>query len=893
MSHRFARAAFACSSLLAASAAFACSGRVHIEVKNSGIYALGYAAIVAAQPQLADCAPESLALTERGKQVPIRVVADAHGKFAPGARIEWIGHALHGPNSWFDPYSTVNVYQLAASAGTHARVREVAPPEHADKLATLVRRQHYEQENLLLRLNNEEMKPGDEPDVWQWAKLTPIDVKPFSFAFDLADLASARDASITLNLRGVSNVLAAKDKTKPFDHRIEVTLNGNLLQTLEWDGRKELRRDLTLPATALKARDNVLELRVVKRALPDNPDGFIVDVVMLNWIEVAYPAGGDVDASAAAFTAAPGAAIALTHRGAGALAVLGDDGVLRTAQAIAKDRYRFAAASANVDLYPLIEGHSAKPSLVRAVAADDLRVAEPGYDYLMVAHPTLLDAIAPLARYHAEHGLRVETVNADDVYDQFNGGIPHPRAIRAFVAWASANWHVKPRFLLLVGDASTAVHHDPRNGKLGTSSYLMTPDPPPAQILPGAGFGGMDSYAYPEAVNQVASRNLIPTWQYPTAEGQGASDNDYATLREGNFHPTLAVGRFPVVTPEEVKVIVDKTLDYLDDPAPGDWRRAVTFVSTSEVSSFKDGSDKIAQSLDRRGFATRSIYSDFNEKSRERYEQTRATLRRDLDAGNLLVHFLGHGGSYIWRVGPMGDLFSLDDVSKLTNTGRYPMVLAMTCFSAPFDNPSDDSIGERFLREADKGAVAVFASSWKNSPNPAYSKTFIDELLKPGKPIGDAIVAAKATIADRDFVETYNLLGDPALVLARPEGTLQLERINARWNPYALVRIPQRDFGGDVYADWIDANGAVVQTRHYHSRDTLFALPLVDKAVTLSVYVVDGRNGYTAAGGVSLLAPPPPRPKFRRSSPPRPRAADTISRAGFEEYDVPEPAHGK
>ena len=126
------------------------------------------------------------------------------------------------------------------------------------------------------------------------------------------------------------------------------------------------------------------------------------------------------------------------------------------------------------------------------------------------------------------------------------------------------------------------------------------------------------------------------------------------------------------------------------------------------------------------------MYSDAREKDAAHYKNVRESLRQDLDAGNLLVHFLGHGGQYIWRVGPIGDLFSLDDVSALKNVGRYPMVLAMTCFSAPFDHPTEDSIGERFLRESDKGAVAVFAASWSNWPDPAHSKALVEALLKPG-----------------------------------------------------------------------------------------------------------------------------------------------------------------
>ena len=484
-----------------------------------------------------------------------------------------------------------------------------------------------------------------------------------------------------------------------------------------------------------------------------------------------------------------------------------------------------------------------------------MRADTAGDDYLIVAHPRLLQAIQPLAQYHREHGHQVAVIDVNDIYDQFNDGIIHPVAIRNLVAWGTQHWATKPRYLLLVGDASTDVNHDMRNGRLTGSSYQLTPVALPNQVLTGDGFREMQTYAYDR---QLPNRNLIPTWQFPTAEGQSASDNDFVTMKAGDFHPTLAVGRFPVVEPDEVKAIVDKTLEYLSKPAPGPWRHNVTFVSTSEVASFKQGSDKIATDLEHQGFATSNIYTDFNDKDVAHYQQARTTLRDHLDAGSLLVHFLGHGGSYIWRVGPMGDLFSLDDVSRLQNAGRYPMVLAMTCFSAPFDNPTDDSIGERFLREANKGAVAVFASSWKDSPNPEYSENLITELLKLGNPIGDAIVAAKAKIVDRDFVEMYNLLGDPALVLARPQSKLQLARSADRWNPQLLVRIPSSDFGGEVDVDWTDADGKILVSNHYQARDTQFALTLVAKAAAVSVYAADTRNGYTAAGGMSLLEPSKP-----------------------------------
>ena len=108
--------------LSAAVDASACSGRAHIEIEDSGVYAIDYAALTTAQPSLADCRADDLYLLNRGKEVPIRVSADANGMFSAGQSVVWVGAMLHGPQSWFDQYSSVNVYQLGASPGAHARL---------------------------------------------------------------------------------------------------------------------------------------------------------------------------------------------------------------------------------------------------------------------------------------------------------------------------------------------------------------------------------------------------------------------------------------------------------------------------------------------------------------------------------------------------------------------------------------------------------------------------------------------------------------------------------------------------------------------------------------------------------------------------------------------------
>ncbi|HEU4663672.1 MAG TPA: C25 family cysteine peptidase, partial [Dokdonella sp.] len=731
---------------------------------------------------------------------------------------------------------------------------------HGEGRATLERRVHLEQENLMIRLDQQQQKPGEEPDVWQWAKLTHVDPQPFEVRFDLADLdVHGGSARLAIAFRGLSELVrprkAAGDPLE--DHAVELTLNGQPLPTQRWDGRDEVRREIELPAARLKARDNRLVLRVPKRALPWAPAQVAVDVVMFNSIEARYPAGGDVD-TAAALTVRSGEGSALELRASGdeAPALYGDDGVLRLPRALGARRFAYAPAATGVELTPATPHGFSEPVFLRAVTGADWRAPAQGYDYLIVAHPRLLDAIEPLAQFHRQRGLSVAVLDIDSVYDQYNHGITHPQAIRNLVDAAWNRWPSKPRFLLLVGDSSFDIRHETYNDL----AYAKWTD---RELLFPGHFGAVPGGTYANAPKRLADRNLIPTWQYPSPEGQSASDNWFGAVDGDDWHPVVAVGRFPVVEPDEVTAIVDKTIDYLSKPQLGAWRRDVMFIA-DEVDTFQRASDEIAGALGKDGFLADKVYA--KPEVTENVVHQRA-IHDGIDEGRLLVHFIGHGGRYIWRTGPPDlrknhDLFTLEDVSNLSNGGRLPMVLSMTCYSAPFDNPTEDSIGERFLREKDKGAIAVFAASWRNSPSPAFSKDVIAELLAPGATIGEAIVRAKKRSKDRVLVEMYNLLGDPAVVLERPHDELVAAFDGDRWNPGVMVDLKQAGFDGEVAVDWLAADGGKIASSTYSARSPRFRLPVPDgaagKATQVRIYAASPTSGRDAVGATALVAAPSP-----------------------------------
>jgi len=836
--------------------AFACEGELHVELEQVGVYALDHAEIVATQPGLADCAVDDLWLSQAGKEVPLHVVARG-ARFADGDRIEWIGTRLHGPESWNDPYAVNNVYVLGASAGAHARMRVAEAA--GEGRAALERQVHLEQENLMIRLDQNQQKPGEEPDVWQWAKLTHVDPQPFELRFDLADLdPHGGSARLALAFRGLSELQRPRKGVVEAidDHVVELTLNGAPLAAQGWSGRDEVRREIELPVARLKAHDNLLVMRVPKRALPWAAKQVAVDVVMFNYLDARYPAGGDIDANAGPLSVRADAAATLQLSAGEAPALYGEDGVLRLPRAIGARRHAYAPAASGVELLPATARTLAKPVFLRAVRGEEWRAPAQGYDYLIVAHPRLLEAIEPLAEFHRKRGLSVAVLDIDSVYDQYNHGIAHPQAIRNLVDAAWHRWPSKPRFLLLVGDSSFDIRHETYDDL----AYAKWTD---RELLFPGHFGAVPGGTYANAPKKLADRNLIPTWQYPSPEGQSASDNWFGAVDGDDWHPVVAVGRFPVVEPEEVAAIVDKTIAYIAKPQLGAWRRDVMFIA-DEIDTFQRASDEIAGALGKEGFLADKVYAKPDVTENAVHQRA---IHDGIDAGRLLVHFIGHGGRYIWRTGPPdlrknNDLFTLDDVSKLGNGARLPMVLSMTCYSAPFDNPTEDSIGERFLREKDKGAIAVFAASWRNSPSPAFSKDVIAQLLEPGATIGEAIVRAKKKSQDRVLVEMYNLLGDPAVVLERPHDDLVAAFDGDRWNPGLLVDLRQAGFDGEVAVDWLGADGSKLASSSYVAHTERFRLPLpagtAMKVIQARIYAASPTSGRDAVGGAELgLASPP------------------------------------
>ena len=467
----------------------------------------------------------------------------------------------------------------------------------------------------------------------------------------------------------------------------------------------------------------------------------------------------------------------------------------------------------------------------------------------MIAHPTLLDAIEPLADFHRERGLAVEVIDVFDAYDEFSHGIVEPHAIRDLIAHAHRERPAPaPRFVLLVGDASW----DTKNREPRSTNYVdWTYRPGEVERTPR-------NQLTPYEEGSELDRNLVPTWMHQGAQGHAASDNYFVAVVGDDELPDLAIGRLPVVEPAEVAAIVDKTIRYAGAEAVGPWRRSILWIA-NESPAFQDRSDEMAASTTARGYSNTKIYPSPEEADNADHQ---AALLRSLNEGQLLVHFLGHGGRYIWRTGPPDfrknhDLFTLEHLDQLAPTEALPIILSMTCYSAPFDHPTADSIGEKFLRLADRGAVAVLAASWRNSPGRHLSEGVLTGLLA-GDSIGEAVMEAKRGLKRRDLIETYNLLGDPAITAPAPQERLELTLVaTGDGDPAVRVRTASgEELAGSLLVDWLGERDDVLLTERLEATGGAvdLALPrsIEESPVGVTAYLWDEASGRDGIGALSF-----------------------------------------
>lgn len=382
----------------------------------------------------------------------------------------------------------------------------------------------------------------------------------------------------------------------------------------------------------------------------------------------------------------------------------------------------------------------------------------------------LLKQANRLADFHRQHdGMRVNVVPADELFNEFSSGTPDANAYRRYMKMLYDRAETEadmPSHLLLFGDCVWD------NRMLTQDCHNMSPD---------------DYLLVFESENSFSETTCY------------ADDGFYCLLDDGeganlltSDRPDIAVGRFPVTTEAEAKIMVDKTIGYVENKNAGSWQNTIVFmgddgdanVHMHDVNEVADATISAHPE-----YLVRKImwdaYPQETSASGHGYPTVTNLIKRLQSSGALIFDYGGHGRP---------NQVSHENVLRLTDFKAFsnknlPLWVTATCDIMPYDGV-EPTIGEAAVLNENGGAMAFFGTARTVfvPENKAINRAFMKYVLtydSNGKPvtIGEAQRLTKSYLItsseDRSANKLqYQLLGDPAVALHLPTQKVVVDSIN-------------------------------------------------------------------------------------------------------------------
>lgn len=452
---------------------------------------------------------------------------------------------------------------------------------------------------------------------------------------------------------------------------------------------------------------------------------------------------------------------------------------------IARLDYVSMAWEKAIPLSPLSGKHPAA-TYVKNIANQDLH-ADGQADLVIIipASRTLLKQAQRLKEFHESHdGMRVNIVAADQLYNEFSSGTPDANAYRRYLRMLqdrAATEADMPKYLLLFGDCVWD------NRMLTADCKRFDPD---------------DFLLVYESENSFSETVCYAgdSWMGILAEGAGSDAR--RELQD------VGVGRFPVTTVAEAKIMVDKTINYSKNQNGGAWQNTIMFMGDDGNDNIHMMDvDSVANSVGRDypNFLIKKVmwdaYTRESSATGNTYPEVSKIIRQQQANGALVMDYGGHGNATLIS---HESVLGLSDFSE-SRTSNLPLWVTAACDIMAFDGVTE-TIGEAAVLNEKGGAVAFYGTARTvfTSANKYINHAFMKRVLslQDGKPItlGEAHRLAQndvmlgtnryptptredpnKTSPEQDNTENhlqYSLLGDPALSLNLPTAQVVVDEID-------------------------------------------------------------------------------------------------------------------
>jgi len=389
----------------------------------------------------------------------------------------------------------------------------------------------------------------------------------------------------------------------------------------------------------------------------------------------------------------------------------------------------------SVKYYVVQDADLYTPATIQSVQPVNLAQSNSSYDNIIITPSEFLSQANSLAAFYSQHfNKRSKVVLLQDIFNQFNAGMPDPNAVRLFMKHAVSNYPTPAiTSLTLLGSGT----NDWRN------------------------FSG-----------QSSAKNKMIVFQKGTT-----TTDDYFGMLNTVQYPELAIGRYPARTQNELNIMLSNLNSYVTEPTPGIWRNSLVFLADDEYNGpttgeyshseqLQDTSNIINKSiLVDKIFALEYEFDEFQNKPAARDDMMAA-----INAGKLIWYYIGHGS--FDTLGAEDYFKGALDMGRFDNADKLTLFVAASCDIAQFDSFSFDCLSEKVVLVDNAAAIASIAATREcNGPsNVALLKQYYNYSLNLRNPIGYSLVMAKVVYTEYNTNdEKYVILGDPLLLITTPQ----------------------------------------------------------------------------------------------------------------------------
>ncbi|MDH6357573.1 type IX secretion system sortase PorU [Parabacteroides sp. PF5-9] len=397
--------------------------------------------------------------------------------------------------------------------------------------------------------------------------------------------------------------------------------------------------------------------------------------------------------------------------------------------------------------------------------------ALPQTDMIIISSSEFKTQADRLAQIHEEKdGLSVKVVNPKEIYNEFSSGAPDASAYRRFMKMfydRHTSEKDAPKYLLLFGDGV----YDNRG--VSNNSDIQS-------IFKQYGDQLLLTYQ---------SVNSIDIGSYVTDDYFGFLDDSDIIMQSSTLD--IGIGRLPVRTAEEARLVVDKLIGYMNNNVTGGWKNNVAFVADdgNQSDSFDTAhmynADVLAEYVENNHpeFLVNKVYFDTYKKNNagghSSYPDVNSKVQQLLKNGLLTINYSGHGDTKSWAE----ERVMTETMIRDAQYTRLPLWITATCDFTRFDSPTT-SAGEYVLLNKTSGGIGLFTTTrvvYRERNfiiNQQLTRYLFSKNDNRRLTLGETIKEAKRAIGSDSNKLNFILIGDPAMKLAYPEYQMEVSAIN-------------------------------------------------------------------------------------------------------------------